>query len=58
MGIEAIESKVVMKVASVINVVSRPYFKQRIVPYVATGIAITTVFIFTTNSEKPSDFVT
>lgn len=47
-GIVSIDRRVVISVISVINVVSRLYFKQRIVPYVATGMAMTMVLMLTT----------
>ena len=42
------DNKVVIRVTSVIRVVSRLYFRHRIVPYVATGIAMTMVLMLTT----------
>ena len=47
-GMVSIDKSVVMSVISVINVVSRLYFRQRIVPYVATGMAMTIVLMLTT----------
>ena len=47
-GIVTIEMMVVVNVSSVISVVSLLFIRHRMVPYVATGIAIITVLIFTT----------
>lgn len=44
--------RVVMKVISVISD-GLPYFRQNIVPKLATGIAITTVLILFTTSLTP-----
>ena len=48
------ERRVVIRVTSVMSVVLRLYFRQRMVPYVATGMAMTTVLMLTTYGSKPS----
>ena len=45
--------RVVIKVISVISDGFLPYFRQNIVPKLATGIAITTVLILFTTSLTP-----
>ena len=47
------ERSVLTNVISVMSVVSRPYLRQRMVPYVATGMAMTRVLMLMTNVSKP-----
>lgn len=45
--------RVVMKVISVMSDGLRPYFRQNMVPKLATGIAMTTVLMLLTKSWTP-----
>ena len=54
MGMVMTEKRVLINMISVMRVESRLYLKQRIVPYVATGMAIIRVLMLTTSVSKPS----
>lgn len=52
-GIVIMEPRVVMNVVSVMSDGLRPYFRQNMVPKLATGMAMTTVLMLFTKSLTP-----
>lgn len=56
-GMVIMDSRVEINVTSAMKVVSFSYFRHSMVPYVATGIATTTVFTLTTKESKPISWV-
>lgn len=52
-GMVMMEPRVVMKVVSVMSDGLRPYFRQNMVPKLATGMAMTTVLISLIKSLTP-----